>query len=186
MVAVSMEPLAPTGVRLHPHTPAWRWRFWRESLRLWLNLTERVLKIEHVGSTAIPRMPAKSIIDIMIIVRDFERVAGCIRALERLGYEYRGENHLQRQHYLVKGSPMTHTLYLVEPENEELAARLCLRDYLIAHPEAARAYADLKMSLAEQHATDLRAYQEGKLEFVKRIVAMARQEDAQARAADSA
>jgi len=151
-----------------------------------LSLPERVLKIEHVGSTAIPGMPAKAIIDIMIVVRDHERAAACIRALERLGYEYKGENSQLRQHHLVKGSPVTHTLYLVEPDNEELAARVHFRDYLIAHPDVAQAYADLKVSLAEQHATDLRAYQAGKLEFAQQITQVALQEAAHVRAEESA
>ncbi len=186
MVAVSIDPLAADGVRLHPHTPTWLWRFWWERLRLWFSLPERVLKIEHVGSTAIPSMPAKPIIDILIVVRDFERASVCIRALERLGYEYKGENSQLRQHHLLKGSPTTHTLYLVEPDNEELAARVRFRDYLIAHPEAARAYAHLKVSLAERHAADLKAYQEGKLEFVKWIVEMANQGECYARSTESA
>lgn len=186
MVAVSADSSGNGGVRLHPYTPAWRWRFRWERLRLWFNLPDRVLKIEHVGSTAIPGMPAKAILDIMIVVRDYERAAICIRALERLGYEYKGINNQLRQHHLVKGSPVTHTLYLVEPDNEELAARVHFRDYLIAHPDVARAYADLKADLAERNATDLQRYQAGKLEFVRRITQMALQEAAHARSTESA
>lgn len=186
MVAVSADSSGNGGVRLHPYTPAWRWRSRGERLRLWFGLPERVLKIEHVGSTAIPGMPAKPILDIMIVVRDYERAAVCIRALERMGYDYKGANSQLRQHHLVKGSPVTHTLYLVEPDNEELAARVHFRDYLIAHADVARAYADLKVTLAEQHATDLQAYQAGKLEFVQRITQMALQEAAHVTAVESA
>ena len=164
---------ADDAVRLQPYTPAWRWRFLLERARLWLSLGGRVLKIVHVGSTAIPGMPAKPILDIMVVVDDFERAARCIPALERLGYEYKGENHQLRQHYLVKGQPATHTLYLVEPENEDLAARICFRDYLLEHPEAAQTYADLKAGLAGQHAMDLKAYQEGKLDFVQEVLELA-------------
>jgi GrpB-like predicted nucleotidyltransferase (UPF0157 family) len=106
-----------------------------------------------------------------------ERAAQCIPALERLGYEYKDENVQLRQHYYVKGFPTTHTLYLVEPENEELAARVCFRDYLIQHPEAAQAYTDLKTKLAEQHAMDLKAYQDGKLDFVQQVLEMALSQD---------
>ena len=181
-----MDTHAGGGVHLSPYTPAWRWRFLLERLRFWVGLPDRVLRIEHIGSTAIPGMPAKPIIDIMIVVAGYEGASGNIRALERLGYEYKGENHELRQHHLVKGSPTTHTLYLVEPGNEELVARIRFRDYLIDHPEAARAYAGLKTELAVRHATDLKAYQEGKLEFVRGIAEMAGQEDADVRAAASA
>jgi GrpB-like predicted nucleotidyltransferase (UPF0157 family) len=164
---------ADDAVRLHPYTPAWRWRFLLERLRLCLSLRDQILTIEHVGSTAIPGLPAKPIIDIMVVVEDFGRAPRCLPALERLGYEYRGENHRLCQHYLVKGLPPTFTLYLVEPESQELAARVRFRDYLIEHAEATQAYADLKAGLAEQHAADLKAYQDGKADFVQRTLDMA-------------
>jgi GrpB-like predicted nucleotidyltransferase (UPF0157 family) len=172
-MATSMNRPADDTVRLNPYTPVWRWRFSLERIRLWLSLRARVLEIQHVGSTAIPGMPAKPILDIMVVVEDFERASQCIPVLERLGYKYKGENHQLRQHYLVRGLPTTHTLYLVELENKELAARVCFRDYLIEHPEAAQAYADLKARLAEQHAMDLKAYQDGKLDFVQQVLEMA-------------
>lgn len=181
-----MDTHATGGVQLRPHTPAWRWRFLLERLRFWFSLPERILKIEHVGSTAIPGMPAKPILDIMIVVAEYEGASGSIRALERLGYEYKGENHQLRQHHLVKGSPTTHTLYLVEPENAELVARVRFRDYLIEHPEAARAYAELKTALAAAHARDLKAYQEGKFEFVQRIAELAIQAEHHSGSAESA
>jgi GrpB-like predicted nucleotidyltransferase (UPF0157 family) len=172
-MAASIDRPADDAVRLHPYTPAWRWRFCLERIRLWLSLRGQVLAIQHVGSTAIPGMPAKPILDIMVAVEDFEQVSQCIPVLERLGYEYQGENHQLRQHYLVKGHPTTHTLYLVEPQNEELAARMRFRDYLIEHPEAAQAYADLKTGFAAKHAMDLKAYQGGKLDFVQQVLEMA-------------
>jgi GrpB-like predicted nucleotidyltransferase (UPF0157 family) len=170
---VSVNQPVGGAVRLHPYTPAWRWRFWLERIRLRLSLGAQIVKIEHVGSTAIPGMPAKPVIDLMVVVADLERAPRCLPAFERLGYEYRGENHALRQHYLVKGHPPAFTLYLVEPENRELAARIRFRDYLIEHPEAAQAYADLKAGLAERHAMDLKAYQDGKAGFVQQVLEMA-------------
>ncbi len=158
------------AVRLHPHTPAWRWRFWLEWIRLRLSLGDQIVRIEHVGSTAIPGMPAKPVIDLMVVLAHLDRAPRCLPALERLGYEYKGENYLLRQHYLVKGHPPAFTLYLVEPGNRELAARIRFRDYLLEHAEVAQAYADLKAGLADQHATDLRAYQDGKAGFVQQIL----------------
>lgn len=169
-ISTHMSPLADDSVQLHPYTSAWRWRFFWERTRLWLSLRGQVLEIQHVGSTAIPGMPAKPILDIMVVVEDCERAAGSIPTLERLGYEYKGENHQQRQHFFVKGQPTTHTLYLVEAENQELAARVRFRDYLIQHREAAQAYADLKAKLAAQHRMDLKAYQDGKLDFVRQVL----------------
>ena len=148
-----------------------------ERIRLHLSLRDQILTIEHVGSTAIPGLPAKPTIDIMVVVEDFGRAPRCLPALERLGYEHKGENHQLRQHYLVKGLPPTFTLYLVEPENKELAARVRFRDYLIEHAEAAQAYADLKVRLAEQHAANLKAYQDGKAAFVQQALEMSTPRD---------
>ncbi|MEJ2733797.1 MAG: GrpB family protein [Anaerolineae bacterium] len=170
---MSVNQPAGGAARLHPYTHAWRWRFWLERIRLRLSLGAQIVKIEHVGSTAIPGMPAKPVIDLMVVVADLERAPRCLPALERLGYEYRGENHSLCQHYLVKGHPPAFILYLVEPENRELAARIRFRDYLIEHAEVARAYADLKAGLAERHAMDLKAYQDGKAGFVQQVLEMA-------------
>jgi len=125
-VAIGVNRPPDDAVRLHPYTPAWRWRFSLERIHLWLKLRGQVLDIQHVGSTAIPGMPAKPIIDIMVAVPDFERVQQCVPAIMRLGYECRGENEQLRQCYFVKGHPTMHTLYLVGPQNEELAARISL------------------------------------------------------------
>jgi GrpB-like predicted nucleotidyltransferase (UPF0157 family) len=140
---------------------------------LHLSLRDQILTVEHVGSTAIPGMPAKPVLDLMVVLAELDQAPRCLPALERLGYEYKGENHPLRQHYLVKGHPPAFTLYLVEPENRELAARIRFRDYLIDNLEAAQAYADLKAGLAEQHATDLKAYQDGKASFVQQVLEMA-------------
>jgi GrpB-like predicted nucleotidyltransferase (UPF0157 family) len=169
-VAVSVSQPAGDAVHLHPYTLTWRWRFWLERIRLRLSFGVEIVKIEHVGSTAIPGMPAKPVIDLMVVLADLDRAPRCLPALQHLGYEYKGENHPLRQHYLVKGHPPAFTLYLVEPGNRELAARIRFRDYLIEHPQAAQAYADLKAGLAEQHAMDLRAYQDGKAGFVQQIL----------------
>ena len=167
---MSVNQPAEDAVRLHPFTSTWRWRFWLERIRLRLSLGAQIVKIEHVGSTAIPGLPAKPVIDLMVVLADLERAPRCLPVLGRLGYEYRGENHSLRQHYLVKGHPPAFTLYLVEPGNRELNARIRFRDYLIEHPQAAQAYADLKAELAEHHAMDLKAYQDGKAGFVQQIL----------------
>jgi GrpB-like predicted nucleotidyltransferase (UPF0157 family) len=160
-------------VRLRPYTSVWRWLFHMERIRLWVRLRSQVLDIQHVGSTAIPGMIAKPIIDVLVVVENFERAAGCIHAIEQLGYEYKGENEKLRQYYFVRGHPTTHTLYVVERQSEDLAAKTCFRDTLIHHPEVARAYADLKRRFARRFSTDRQAYQEAKGVFIQRVLQMA-------------
>jgi GrpB-like predicted nucleotidyltransferase (UPF0157 family) len=160
-------------VRLRPYTPVWRWLFHVERIRLWCRLKSHILDIQHVGSTAIPGMIAKPIIDILVVVEDFERAAGCIPAIEQLGYEYRGENEQLRQHHFVEGHPTTHSLYVVERQSEDLAAKTCFRDCLIQDAEVARAYADLKRRLARRFSADRQAYQGAKGAFIQQVLQVA-------------
>jgi GrpB-like predicted nucleotidyltransferase (UPF0157 family) len=172
-------------VQLTPYSTQWKWLFRWERLRLWLQLGSAIQAVHHVGSTAIPGMPAKPIIDIIVVVADFERAERCIPVIERLGYEYKGENDQLRQRYFVKGYPTTHTLFVVEPHSQELAAKVCFRDYLTQHAELAQAYADLKRRLAREFATDRQAFQDAKAPFVQQVLQTAeldncaRQEDSQ-------
>jgi GrpB-like predicted nucleotidyltransferase (UPF0157 family) len=115
-------------------------------------------------------MIAKPIIDILVVVEDFERAAGCIHAIEQLGYEYKGENEQLRQHHFVKGYPTTHSLYVVERQSEDLAAKTCFRDTLIQDAGVARAYADLKQRLAQRFPADRQAYQEAKGAFIHQVL----------------
>jgi len=177
--------LADDVVQLYPYTTHWKWLFRWEWLRLWLQLGSAIQAVQHVGSTAIPGMPAKPIIDMIVVVADFERGERCILPIERLGYEYKGENYQLRQYYFAKGYPTTHTLFMVEPQSEQLAAKVCFRDYLIQHAEMAQAYADLKRRLAHEFAADRQAFQDAKAPFVQQVVQMAKldnpawQEDSQ-------
>lgn len=85
-------------VELAPYTAEWRRLFEEEKARLQAAIGQYVLDIQHVGSTAIPGMIAKPIIDIGIAVRDFEEARVCILPIEQLGYEYRGEQGIPRRH----------------------------------------------------------------------------------------
>jgi GrpB-like predicted nucleotidyltransferase (UPF0157 family) len=169
--------LADDAVRLRPYTPVWAWLFFAERMRLRGALRGLVVDIQHVGSTAVPGMPAKPILDICVALRDYDTAMRCVHYIEGLGYEYRGENHELRQHRFVKGQPTAYHLYVVEAGSEIMAKGTRLRDYLVRHPDVARAYADRKWQLAAQFATDRRAYQEAKLAYIDQVVRRARSED---------
>ena len=161
----------PSGVvRLAPHDPQWHRLFVGEKTRLYAGLGDLAIDIQHIGSTSIPGMPAKPILDIAVAVDDFEEAARCIPSMERLGYVYRGENGIPRRHYFVKGEPRTHHVHMVEIESVDWTDSLRFRDYLTEHAEAARAYAELKQELAQRHAGDRVAYQAGKDAFIKAVL----------------
>jgi GrpB-like predicted nucleotidyltransferase (UPF0157 family) len=94
----------------------------------------------------------------------------CVNLIERLGYKYKGENNISRQHNFVKGYPTAYYLSLVEAGNKILEERVYFRDYLIQHPDIALEYVSLKRKLAKRFATDRGEYQQAKQSFVRQII----------------
>lgn len=165
----SIDPSAQS-VHLVRHNPLWRVMFWIEKAQLTLILGGKVLGIEHVGSTAIPGMPAKPIIDISLAVTDYEQAWGLVAVLQSIGYDYLGENETRREYSFEKSHPYAYGLFICEKSGDKWQNRLSFRDYLRAHLQARQAYADLKKQLANEHKDDLLAYQSLKLPFVQKIL----------------
>jgi GrpB-like predicted nucleotidyltransferase (UPF0157 family) len=133
-----------------------------------------------VGSTAIPGILAKPILDIAAAVDSFEAAAACIAPLEALGYTYRGEHGIPRRRYFVRHAPDGETrlvhLHMLEVESAEWENHLLFRDYLRSHPQEGAAYQALKVCLRAAHRGDRAAYTEGKTAFVTRVLERARGE----------
>lgn len=162
------------AVKIYIYREEWHSLFLEEKRRLLAAIGEYVLDIQHVGSTSIPGMPAKPIIDIGVAVKNFERAAVCIEPLEDLGYVYRGENGIPRRHYFSKGDPRTHHLHMNEISSLDWENHILFRDFLIDHPELAGEYARLKMELAGRFPLDREAYLDGKGPFIERVLRLAR------------
>jgi GrpB-like predicted nucleotidyltransferase (UPF0157 family) len=167
-------------IEIVEYDPSWPALFAEEAARLRAALDPGlIVGLEHFGSTAVPGMPAKPIIDILIAVRSLAAAReALIEPLEDLDYVFWADNPKTDRLFFVKGMPpygerRTHHVHVVEPSAEPWQ-RLAFRDYLIAHPEDARHYADLKRSLAAAHRTDREAYTEAKAVFVAEIMAKAR------------
>jgi len=161
-------------VRLVPYTIEWQRCFEEERVLLQAVIGQYVLDIQHVGSTSIPGMIAKPIIDIGIAVTSFEEARVCIPPIEELGYEYRGELGIPRRHYFVKGDPRTHHLHMSEINSQAWGNLVLFRDALIQHPHLAEEYAKLKAGLAQQYPTDRGEYVDRKAPFIERVLRMAR------------
>ena len=157
-------------VRLVSYTPEWRRFFEEEEVRLREAVGRYLLDIQHVGSTAIPGMTAKPIVDIGIAVRDFDEARVCVAPMVGIGYEYKGENGIPRRHYFAKGNPRTLHVHLNEIESRDWKSLVLFRDYLIRNPAAARDYANLKKELAARYEKDREAYLEGKAEFIEGVL----------------
>jgi predicted ATPase/GrpB-like predicted nucleotidyltransferase (UPF0157 family) len=141
--------------------------------------THQIIDIQHVGSTAIPGMAAKPIIDIQIAVTSLEAIKNiAVAALQKLDYQYWAENPDPERMFFVKGMPpfgekRTHHVHIVEATSKHWVNKIQFRDYLIAHSEAADGYQQLKLKLAEKHVHDREAYTHAKGEFVNRILKLA-------------
>jgi GrpB-like predicted nucleotidyltransferase (UPF0157 family)/RimJ/RimL family protein N-acetyltransferase len=137
---------------------------------------KHLIDIQHVGSTAIPGLLAKPIIDLQIIVDSFSNIKTiAIEALENIGYVYWSENPDPEKLFFVKGMPpfgekRTHHVHISEPQSIRAQQRIIFRDYLIAHPEAAKNYAQLKIKLAQLYTYDREQYTEAKTQFITNIL----------------
>jgi len=161
-------------VKLVPYTAEWKRFFELEKTSLLAVLSPYVLDIQHAGSTSIPGMLAKPIVDIAIAVADFDEARVCVPLIEGLGYEYRGELGIPRRHYFHKGDPRTFHIHMLERDSLEWENHLLFRDYLCQHPQAAKEYAELKLRLALKYPRDREAYLDGKAAFIQQVIQLAR------------
>jgi GrpB-like predicted nucleotidyltransferase (UPF0157 family) len=124
--------------------------------------------IEHVGSTSVPGLAAKPIIDIMPGLRSLADAPHIIGPMEALGYEYvpEFEAQLPERRYFRRGIPRTHHVHVVEASSRFWRRHLAFRDWLRAHPGDAAAYAELKRKLATQYGADRAGYTDAKSEFI--------------------
>ncbi len=133
--------------------------------------------VEHVGSTAVPNLAAKPIIDIMVGIRTLADAPFVVEPLASIGYEYvpKYEVTMPERRYFHKGPAMarTHHLHMVEPTSEFWKRQLAFRDYLRAHPDVAEQYARLKQALAVQYQWDRSGYTDAKTEFILGVIAQA-------------
>lgn len=175
---------------LSPHDPTWTSEF-GELRAIYINsLGDLALRIEHVGSTAIPDLLAKPILDVDIVMQDYSVFAQILRALEFLGYEHRGDQGIsQREVFKPKGNTapivalqktfMPHHLYVCPVSSPELRRHICFRDVLRARPDLRREYEAIKISIACRAGNDRRIYAEIKerecREFVERVLGQAEQ-----------
>jgi len=159
-----------------PYQYGWKDLYRREADLLHSTLGGKALRIEHIGSTAIPGMVAKPIIDIMVAVVSLAVAAELIPVVGSLGYEYKPHDTIPERVYFAKErSPeyRTHHLNLTALGSGFWIDQLAFRDYLRAHDESAAEYVDLKKHIAERYAQTHQLDREAKSEFVARVLELA-------------
>jgi GrpB-like predicted nucleotidyltransferase (UPF0157 family) len=131
-----------------------------------------LVEMQHIGSTSVPGLGAKPIIDIAVDLRDYPLPQEVVEAVEKLGYTHRGEYGIAGRHYFKRycdDGLMVH-VHAYSPGNDEWAKHIVFRDYMRAHPEAARKYETLKRDLASRYADQREVYTESKTDFVQEIL----------------
>lgn len=159
-------------VEVVPHDPRWREAFEAEARQVAAALGENVVAIHHIGSTAIPDIYAKPVVDLLVEAGDLTEVDGRSSAMESLGYEVMGEYGIPGRRYFRKDNLegiRTHHIHAFEVGSAEVERHLAFRDYLIAHPVDAQTYSELKRKLAEAHPQSMDGYIDGKADFIKEM-----------------
>ena len=153
------------------YDPAWPQLFEQLRDRVVAALGDLVVAVEHVGSTAVPGLPAKPIIDLDVVIPAIADLPAAIERLATLGYVHRGDLGIPgRKAFSRPPDTPPHHLYVCARDSAELRRHLLFRDYLRSHPEDARAYGALKRQLAARFRDDREAYTEAKSAFVADIL----------------
>ncbi len=171
------EPTVLNGsITLVQHNAEWPRQFAREAERIRAVLADRALKIEHVGSTSVPGLAAKPIIDILLVVANSADEEAYRPALVAAGYALRIREPDWHEHRLFKGPEIDINLHVFTAGSVEIERLILLRDRLRSHPEERELYAKTKQQLASRTWRYVQDYADAKSEVIEAIIALARTE----------
>ena len=166
-------------VKLASAHDEWARLFDKEKQLLLDTFGDRIITIEHVGSTAIPGVPAKPLIDMNVVISSLEDkyIEEFVAPLEKLGYHYM--HKFPERHFFAKGpeEKRTHHLNLVELGSNQWRNSMVFRDYMRRNKNAREEYAELKEKLAGKYAEDRASYTKEKEDFIQKIFQLAKTEN---------
>jgi GrpB-like predicted nucleotidyltransferase (UPF0157 family) len=161
------------GVELHPHSPAWAALAKAEAARLKRAFGDVLITVHHIGSTSIPGIMAKPIIDLIPVVTDIAALDAKEDAVRALGYRWLGEFGLAGRRYCTWADPATgkrmFQLHCYAHDAPEMPRHLAFRDYLLAHPAIAKEYEAEKIRAAAVRSDDVNAYNDQKNDWIQRV-----------------
>ncbi len=151
------------------YNPQWVEKYETEALLLKDIFSGAIIKIEHIGSTSIPKLSAKPIIDIAVLIKNYETAEQFTEPLKKIGYMF--DSSSTERHFFKKGNPTEYHLSICyQSRGNFLPRQLAFRDYLRDHPEAMDAYTKLKEEQLQQDPTGRNSYISGKTDFVNDIL----------------
>ncbi|MBS4537713.1 GrpB family protein [Clostridium sp. D2Q-11] len=166
----------PRGkVKLSPYSKEWSILFEKEKDELIKSIGKFIIDIQHVGSTSIPHMDSKPIIDIVIGIKELKDGLQCMKPLEKLGYHYKGHMGKSNRLFFAKGNEdnRTHHVNIVEYGDKNWTNLILFRDYLIKHQDFKHEYEVLKKRLAREYGDDRNTYTCKKEDFILNTIELA-------------
>lgn len=157
-------------VEVVPYNPLWPKMYEEEASLIKQALGTNCIEVHHIGSTAIPGLSAKPIIDIIPVVLNISEVDKATKSMENLGYEAKGEYGIPFRRYFQKSAlARTHNVHIFEKNSAEIERHIFFRDWMRTHKDDRDAYAKLKITLAEKFPNDIDSYCLGKDTFIASI-----------------
>lgn len=165
-------------VKLEEYNTNWTQEYLKEEQILKDVLKDRIIEIHHIGSTSIPGLKAKPIIDILIVIKSLEEIPDIESILTNYDYSNRGQQGIGDRFFFAKGpeEARSHYIHFVEPNSDTYYNQVYFKNYLIEHPEYIKQYCDLKSELAEKYADDRPKYTQGKNDFITSVIKLAKEE----------
>lgn len=160
-------------VEIVAHRPEWAEVFAYAAAAILDACTPWVTEVHHIGSTSVPGLAAKPVLDMMPVAVDPDNGARAVPKMTALGYRYRGENGIPGRFYfdrIVDGRTVAH-VHMFPATHPVVCTHLAFRDHLRAHPQVARDYERLKRALVSKYRDDRRSYTDKKAEFVSGVIA---------------
>ncbi|SHJ89575.1 GrpB domain, predicted nucleotidyltransferase, UPF0157 family [Clostridium amylolyticum] len=158
-------------IEVVPYKTEWKKDYANEEKKIKNVFKDELINIHHIGSTAIPGICAKPVIDIMVIVKDICKVDMLNNEMLTIGYFSKGKYGIKGRRFFVKGqNNRTHNVHVYQTGHYEILRQLNFRDYLIAHPNEAKNYQNLKKELSEKFKFNIDKYNKGKDSYIKDII----------------
>lgn len=160
----------PRLIRVIAYDHSWPRQFAKEALLIKAALGDNCIEVHHMGSTSVPHLAAKPVIDIIPVVCDLKQVDMNNALMKAIGYDVKGEHGIPFRRFFQKGGRLrTHHVHIFEQENPEIERHLKFRDWMRTHPQDRDAYGRLKQELALKHPEDIVSYCQGKEPFIAAI-----------------